>query len=120
MWIHAKRDPAKERLQMRYCATAEEVEWVMKYWQEEWKIPFEQAKEKHPSKDKQPAEVSSYQTKSSPAHKTRSATQNKNSIGESAAAKKKTIPKPVTQQKNYATIINASTHKKDNIHAQEG
>jgi hypothetical protein len=28
--IHAKRDPKKNWLQMRYCITREEVQWAMK------------------------------------------------------------------------------------------
>jgi hypothetical protein len=30
MWIKEKRDPMKEWLQLRYCVTAEEVQWAMK------------------------------------------------------------------------------------------
>jgi hypothetical protein len=30
MWIEEKKDPWKEWLQMRYCITAEEVQWEMK------------------------------------------------------------------------------------------
>ena len=40
MWIQAKRDPKKEWLQLRYCVIGEEVQWYMKDWPEEWKVPF--------------------------------------------------------------------------------
>jgi hypothetical protein len=40
MWIQEKRDPEKEWLQMRYCVTVEEVQWEMKDWKEEWKVPI--------------------------------------------------------------------------------
>jgi hypothetical protein len=49
MWIQEKRDPEKEWLQMRYCVTIEEVQWEMKDWKEEWKVPVEPTKDKKPS-----------------------------------------------------------------------
>jgi hypothetical protein len=35
MWIQEKMDPNKEWLHMRYCVIEEDLQWVMKYWQEE-------------------------------------------------------------------------------------
>jgi hypothetical protein len=38
IWIHDKRDPKKEWMQLRYCVTREEVQWVMKDCPEECKV----------------------------------------------------------------------------------
>jgi hypothetical protein len=39
MWIQVCRDPNKEWLQLQLCINSKEVEWAMKYWQDDWKIP---------------------------------------------------------------------------------
>jgi hypothetical protein len=39
VWIQEKKDPKKNWLQMRYCVTREEVQWAMKDWPDEWKVP---------------------------------------------------------------------------------
>jgi hypothetical protein len=39
MWIQATRDPKKKWLEMRYCASREEVDWIVKDWSTQWKVP---------------------------------------------------------------------------------
>jgi hypothetical protein len=39
MWIQACRDPKKEWLQLRYCVNTEEVDWAIKDWEDDWKVP---------------------------------------------------------------------------------
>jgi hypothetical protein len=34
-----RRDPEREWLQLRYCVNAEEVDWEIKDWVDDWKIP---------------------------------------------------------------------------------
>jgi hypothetical protein len=54
VWIHAKRDPKKNWLEMRYCITGEEVQSAMKDWPNEWKVPVTKNKGQ---KGKQPIEI---------------------------------------------------------------
>jgi hypothetical protein len=68
MWIQAKRDPKKEWLQLRYCVTGEEVQWAMKDWPEEWKVPV--IPKKVP-KSKQQVEVGPSKKSTSPTTNTR-------------------------------------------------
>jgi hypothetical protein len=58
-----EKGSTKEWLQMRYCITTEEVQWAMKDWKEEWKIPVEQPKDKQPTKDKQAKQRTNNQQK---------------------------------------------------------
>jgi len=37
MWIQAARDPKKEWLEMQYCVTREEIDWIVKEWSAQWK-----------------------------------------------------------------------------------
>jgi hypothetical protein len=39
MWIQPRRDPDKQWLQMRYCITEGDIDLVIKYWEDEWRIP---------------------------------------------------------------------------------
>jgi hypothetical protein len=39
MWIQAARDPKKAWLEMQYCITKEEVDWIVKDWPAQWKMP---------------------------------------------------------------------------------
>jgi hypothetical protein len=39
MWIQAARDPKKEWLEMYYYVTREEIDWIIKYWPTQWKVP---------------------------------------------------------------------------------
>jgi hypothetical protein len=41
MWIQATRDPKKKWLEMQYCITREEVDWIIKDWPAQWKVPVE-------------------------------------------------------------------------------
>jgi hypothetical protein len=68
----AKRDPKKEWLQLRYCVTGEEVQWAMKDWPEEWKVPVVSKKV---SKGKKQAEVGTSQKSNSPTMNTRKETE---------------------------------------------
>jgi hypothetical protein len=38
MWIQAQKDPNKQWLQMRYCITEDDIDMVIKEWEDEWKI----------------------------------------------------------------------------------
>jgi hypothetical protein len=38
-WIQATRDPKKKWLEMQYCISREEVEWIIKDWPTQWKVP---------------------------------------------------------------------------------
>jgi hypothetical protein len=52
VWIHEKRDPKNNRLQMKYHITGEEVQWVMKDWPDEWKVTKKKGqKGKNPIED---------------------------------------------------------------------
>jgi len=37
-WIQAARDPKKAWLEMKYCVTSEEIDWIIKDWPTQWKI----------------------------------------------------------------------------------
>jgi hypothetical protein len=39
LWIQARRDPKKKWLEMRYCTSREEVDWIVKDWPVQWKVP---------------------------------------------------------------------------------
>jgi len=39
MWIQARREPKKKWLEMYYCITIEEVQWVIWVWPDQWKVP---------------------------------------------------------------------------------
>jgi hypothetical protein len=39
MWIQVQKDPNKKWLQMHYCITKGDIDMVIKYWEDEWKIP---------------------------------------------------------------------------------
>jgi len=39
MWIHATRDPKKKWLEIQFCVSIEEVEWIIKYLPTLWKVP---------------------------------------------------------------------------------
>jgi hypothetical protein len=51
MWIQATRDPQKKWLEMQYCASREEVEWIVKDNKKGAK-PKQQEKGRHIEKDK--------------------------------------------------------------------
>jgi hypothetical protein len=38
-WIQARRDPKKTWLKMQYFIIAEEVQWVLEEWPDQWKVP---------------------------------------------------------------------------------
>jgi hypothetical protein len=38
MWIQARRDPNKKWLNMQYCITTEEVQWLIGEWPDQWKV----------------------------------------------------------------------------------
>jgi hypothetical protein len=40
MWNKARRDIGKEWLQMRYFVMEEDTEMAIRYWPDDWKIPF--------------------------------------------------------------------------------
>jgi hypothetical protein len=40
MWIQAQKDPNKKWLQMHYYITEGNINMVIKYWEDEWKIPI--------------------------------------------------------------------------------
>jgi hypothetical protein len=39
MWIQAHKDPNKQWLQLQYCITEGDIDMVIKYWEDDWKIP---------------------------------------------------------------------------------
>jgi hypothetical protein len=39
IWIQSRRDPKKTWLKIQYCITNEEVQWVIKEWPDQWKVP---------------------------------------------------------------------------------
>jgi hypothetical protein len=39
MWLQAKRDPAKEWLQLKYCVTMQDIQMEVQEWLEEWRTP---------------------------------------------------------------------------------
>jgi hypothetical protein len=39
MWIHARKEPKKQWLQLCYCITKGEIDMVIKDWEGDWKIP---------------------------------------------------------------------------------
>jgi hypothetical protein len=39
MWLQAKRDPAKEWLQLKYCVTMQDIQMEVQEWPEEWRVP---------------------------------------------------------------------------------
>jgi hypothetical protein len=44
--IQEKRNPKNNYLQMRYCITGEEVQWAMKEFPDEWRVPMASKKGK--------------------------------------------------------------------------
>jgi hypothetical protein len=38
MWIQATRDLKKKWLEMQYCVSREEVDWIIKDWPMQWKV----------------------------------------------------------------------------------
>jgi hypothetical protein len=41
IWIQSKRYPGKMTwLNMQYCITTEEVQWVIVEWPDQWKVPM--------------------------------------------------------------------------------
>jgi hypothetical protein len=38
MWIHVRKDPNKQWLQMRYCITKGDIDMVISEWDDEWRI----------------------------------------------------------------------------------
>jgi hypothetical protein len=85
MWIKEKRDPMKEWLQLRYCVTTEEVQWAMKDWPEEWKVPIVSKKG---SKGKKQAEVGTSKKTNSPTTNTRKETEPTKETGGSTTVRK--------------------------------
>jgi hypothetical protein len=41
VWIQVVRGPKKAWLEMQYCVTREEVDWIIKDWHAQWKLPVE-------------------------------------------------------------------------------
>jgi hypothetical protein len=39
MWLQAKKDPAKEWLQLKYCMMMQDIHMEVQEWHEEWKVP---------------------------------------------------------------------------------
>jgi hypothetical protein len=107
IWIQTKRDPKKEWLQLRYCVTGEEVQWAMKDWPKEWKVPV--ISKKVP-KSKQKVEIGPSQHSTIPTTNTRKATEHtkgtRGSIITKSPRQKNTIPKASTQEKECAEEIN--------------
>jgi hypothetical protein len=94
MWIQEHKDPDGEWLQLRYCINIEEVDWEIKDWVDDWKIPVI--------------------TKDMPKGKEIEAGSSKTSAGGSAAMKKppqqkKLGPKPTQQKKESAPKKNGQT-----------
>jgi hypothetical protein len=85
MWIKAKRDPKKNWLQMRYCVTTEEVQWAMKDWPEEWKVPVVSKKG---SKGKQQVEVGTSKKTNSPTTNMRKVAEHAKDTGGSMTVRK--------------------------------
>jgi hypothetical protein len=103
---------------MRYWITSEEVQWEMKVWKQEWKVPLE------PTKYKKPSEESPSKTKISLAANKRETTrrmkQTRGSVATRTLSQKKVIPKPVKQQKDHTNDTNGETHREYNIPVEEG
>jgi hypothetical protein len=68
LWIQATRDPKKKWLEMRYCTSREEVDWIVKDWPVQWKVPTTQKKGTNP---KEPTEAGTSKKTSSPTDNTR-------------------------------------------------
>jgi hypothetical protein len=41
MWIQAVRDPKKSWLEMQYCVTKEEIDWIIRDWPTQWNFLVE-------------------------------------------------------------------------------
>jgi hypothetical protein len=92
VWIQEKRDPKKNWLQMRYCVTGEEVQWAMKDWPDEWKVPVTSKKE---TKGKKIVEVGTSQKSNSPTTNTRKVAEHTKETGGSMTVEnqdKRTFP----------------------------
>jgi hypothetical protein len=104
MWIHAKRDPMKEWLQLRYCVTGEEVQWAMKYWPKEWKVTM--IPKKVPISKKK-VEVGTSKKSTSPAGEYKESHKAHQRNGGSSTIKKPrqkdTIPKAPAKEKEHAS-----------------
>jgi hypothetical protein len=104
MWIQVHRDLDKEWLQLWFDVNAEEVEWEIKDWKDDWKIPVI--------------------TKDMPKGKEVEAGSSKTSGGGNFMAKKPTQQmkpglKIVEQKKGNTPKKDRKTRKKDNVPAQE-
>jgi hypothetical protein len=75
MWIHDARDPKKAWLEMKYCIAKEEVDWIVKYWPVQRKLPISKpttrAIMKQSSRPKEKDELGSSARTNSLADKTR-------------------------------------------------
>jgi hypothetical protein len=40
MWIQVQKDTNKEWMQLLYCIMEGDIEMAIKYWDDEWRIPF--------------------------------------------------------------------------------
>jgi hypothetical protein len=83
MWIQAIRDPKKNWLEMRYCASREEVNWIVKYWPIQWEVPTT----KKGAKPKEQVEEGTSKKTSSPTENTRKDAKRAQASGSSATMK---------------------------------
>jgi hypothetical protein len=44
LWVQDTRDPKNKWMEMRYCTSREEVEWIVKEYPAQWKVPTTQNK----------------------------------------------------------------------------
>jgi hypothetical protein len=83
MWIQATRDPKKKWLEMQYCISREEVDWIVKDWPAQWKVPTT----KKEAKPKEKEEAGTSKKTSSPAENTRKVAEHAQASGSSATTK---------------------------------
>jgi hypothetical protein len=83
MWIQAIRDPKKKWLEMRYCTLREKVDWILKFWPAEWKVP----KTKKGAKPKEKVEARTSKNARSLAENTRKVVEHDQDLGGSIATK---------------------------------
>jgi hypothetical protein len=113
MWIQARRDPKKKWLEMRYCTMREEVEWIVKDWPVQWKVPVTQKKG---TKPKEQAEAGPSRKTGSPTDNTRKVAEHSQTSGSSATVKK-TRKKDIVSREEVKgdgeKVKGDSSHKKE-------
>jgi len=84
LWIQDTRYPKKKWLELRYCTSREEVDWIVKDWSALWKVPV---LEKKGTKQKEPAKAGTSKKTISLDENTRKVAKHGQASGSSASNK---------------------------------